>query len=67
MRQSSDTESRYWVFDRKVGPLSQFSAINPRYWVMDRRTGQIVDEFSTKAPATATARDLNRAQRVATT
>lgn len=36
------------------------TAINPRYQIKNTYTGTIVDEFSTKAPAVADCRDLNR-------
>lgn len=53
------TEQRYFVFDRKVGPLTTFSAVNLRYWIMDRTTNRVVDETSTKSVAVGLARDWN--------
>jgi hypothetical protein len=55
------TEPRYYVFDRKRGDLTTFSAVNSRYWVIDRRTGSPVDEYTTKRAAEAAARNLNAA------
>lgn len=57
--ESQKPEPRYYVYDRKVSPLTQFSAISLRYWVIDRTTNQAVDEFTSKAAANGTARDLN--------
>ena len=57
------TSVRYYVHDRLAhvaNELRNNSYINPRYWVMDRETGLRVDEFTTKAIASATAADLNR-------
>lgn len=53
-------EPRYYVYDRKTGPLTKFSAMNPRYWVIDRTTGRAVDELTLKGTAVLTARDLNQ-------
>jgi hypothetical protein len=55
-------EPRYYVHDRKVGTLATFTAVNPRYWVIDRTTGKAVDEFTSKAAANGTARDMCRSQ-----
>ena len=52
---------RYYVYDRKVSGSTRLSAINPRFWIIDSTTGLPVDEFTTKPPADATARELNAA------
>jgi hypothetical protein len=54
-------EEPYWVADRKQGPLTTFSAINPRYWVIERATNSKVDEYTSKKAADLHARELNRA------
>lgn len=60
-------QARYTVVDRYATTASELrpksTAINPRYWVWDTVEHTIVDEFTTKRPATMAVRDLNREAR----
>lgn len=55
---------RYEVIDTQANVASDLrrksTFVNPRYQIRNTKTGEIVDEFRTKAPATALARDLSR-------
>lgn len=58
--QPAATEARFYVYDRKVSHLTNFSAVNPRYWIIDRTTGSAVDELTSATAARLTARDMNK-------
>lgn len=55
---------RYEVIDTQATVASDLrsksTSVNPRYQIRNVKTGAIVDEFSTKASATADCRALNR-------
>jgi hypothetical protein len=58
----TEVSERFYVYDRRVSPLTRFSAINLRYWVVDRSNGLMVDQFVLKKTALEVTRDLNKGE-----